>query len=305
MKKRTLKLYSLILALVMLAGLAACGTPAAARQESAGAETAQQSGEAEADQPAAAEPNEDAAPSEAEVSGANTLTAYRAGGAAVLLEGGDGIWKTEDDAVYYLGDDGVLRARGFEDLYINDLAARAAAEEPFGTEPEIARQDGERFEAVIILEGMEETVRYEHIRNDALGFEMDYDYESLVRRSEGDRERFVSVWDDPAHPENYLEVTFVAEDAETAAAAIAGELSKTYEIGRNDSFMLGRAGRCISISASADVGGLTMPDQLQTVYIIPADDGCRIATEHYSIEAAEGFGRRFRYMMDSFAVLAR
>ena len=29
----------------------------------------------------------------------------------------------------------------------------------------IGRQNGERFEDVIILEGMEETVRYEHVRN--------------------------------------------------------------------------------------------------------------------------------------------
>ena len=58
------------------------------------------------------------------------------------------------------------------------------------------RQDGERFEAVIMMEGMEETVRYEHIRREDLGFAMDYDYENFVRQSEGDRERFVSNWDD-------------------------------------------------------------------------------------------------------------
>ncbi len=58
---------------------------------------------------------------------------------------------------------------------------------------------------------MEETVRYEHVRNTALGFEMDYDFESFVRRSEPDRECFISVYDDPEAPENYLEVTFSAE----------------------------------------------------------------------------------------------
>ena len=46
-----------------------------------------------------------------------------------------------------------------------------------------------------------------------------------------------------------------------------------------------------------------MPEQLQMVYIIPASDGCRIATAHYAIEASEGFGRRFHYIMDSFAVI--
>ena len=45
----------------------------------------------------------------------------------------------------------------------NDLAAKAAApENAVGTAPVIARQDGERFEAVIVMEGMEETVNYEH-----------------------------------------------------------------------------------------------------------------------------------------------
>ena len=167
------------------------------------------------------------------------------------------------------------------------------------------RQDGERFETVIILEGMEETVRYEHIRNETLGFEMDYDYENFVRRSEPDRECFISVWDDPEHPENYLEVTARAEDAQTAADAIGAELSKSYEIHRDDACVLDGVGVCIHIDASADVGGLTMPDQLQAVYIIPAPDGCRVATAHYAIEASEGFGRRFHYLMHSFTVLAR
>ena len=62
---------------------------------------------------------------------------------------------------------------------------------------EPVRQDGERFETVIILEGMEEKVNYEHIRREDLGFEMDYDYEAFARQSTPDRERFVSVWDDP------------------------------------------------------------------------------------------------------------
>ena len=162
------------------------------------------------------------------------------------------------------------------------------------------RQDGERFEEVIILEGMEETVRYEHVRNSALGFEIDYDYESFVRHSEADRERFVSCWDDAENPENYLEVKYSPQDAETAAADISAALSNEYEIGREDSFMLARAGRCIRIDASEVKGGGYMPEHLQTVYIIPAGDGCHIATVHSGIVESEGFGRRFRYMMDTF-----
>ena len=166
------------------------------------------------------------------------------------------------------------------------------------------RQDGERFEDIIILEGMEETVQYEHVRSDRLGFEMDYDYENFVRRSEGDRECFVSNYDDPENPEYYLEVTCNPQDAETVAAAIGAVLSLDYEIGRTDTFQLERAGGCIRIDASEGKGHTGTPDQLQMVYIIPADDGCRVAVAHYAWESAEGFGRRFHYMMDSFSILA-
>ena len=124
--------------------------------------------------------------------------------------------------------------------------AEAAETQPAAPE----RQDGERFEDIIILEGMEETVRYEHVRSDRLGFEMDYDYENFVRRSEGDRECFVSNYDDPENPEYYLEVTCNPQDAETVAAAIGAVLSLDYEIGRTDAFQLERAGGCIRIDAS-------------------------------------------------------
>jgi len=166
------------------------------------------------------------------------------------------------------------------------------------------RQDGERFEEVIIMEGMEETVRCEHIRNAALGFEMDYDYESFVRYSEPGRERFLSVWDDPENPENYLEVTASAKDADTAAASIAGELSEEYDLLR-DSRELERAGSCIRIEASVIKNTNQMADSLQVVYILPASDGCRVAAAHFSAEAAEGFGRRFAYMVNTLSVIDR
>lgn len=183
----------------------------------------------------------------------------------------------------------------------------AAPSEPSAAEAsapaETGRQNGERFEAVILLEGMEETVGYEHIRNDAIGFEMDYDYERFVRRSDAACECFVSCYDDPEHPENYLTVRYDPRDAGTVAAAIGEVLSHDYEIHREDSFPLERAGSCIRIDASANVGGLTMPDQLQMVYIVPAADGCRVASAHYAIEGAEGFGRRFHCFMQSFAAM--
>ena len=181
--------------------------------------------------------------------------------------------------------------------------AEPAPAEPSEAEIDFGRQDGERFEDVIILEGMEETVQYEHVRNGNLGFEMDYDYELFVRHSEPDREWFVSCWDDSSKPENYLEVRYSPLDAETAAALIGETLSIDYEISRDDSFMLGRAGRCIRIDASEARGGGWMPDQLQMVYVIPAADGSLIATAHYSFESAEGFGARLQNMMHTLVVI--
>lgn len=185
-----------------------------------------------------------------------------------------------------------------------ETAGQTGAAETALPEAVSGRQDGERFEDVIILEGMEETVRYEHIRNAALGLEMDYDYENFVRSGTAERERFVSDWDDPDNPENYLELSCSPRDAETVAAAIGALLSNEYEISRDDAFPLAGAGRCIRIDASEVKGGGYMPEHLQAVYIIPAADGCRVAAAHYAIEGSEGFGRRFRYMMDTLTVIA-
>lgn len=164
------------------------------------------------------------------------------------------------------------------------------------------RRDGERFEATIMLEGMEETVQYEHAVNQTLGIEMDYDCEILERHSEAYRELFISRYDDPTAPLDYLEVLRSAEDAEAAAASISAELSKEYEIVRQ-AFTLDRAGSCITLDASCIKGTNLMPDLLQTVYIIPAADGCIIATAHCTIEDAEGFGRRIDYMMNTLSVM--
>ncbi len=161
-----------------------------------------------------------------------------------------------------------------------------------------ARQDGERFEDVIILEGMEEKVQYEHAINSTIGIEIDYDYESFTRKNEGDHERFISIYDDAANPENYLEITYSSDNAETTAEAIGEELSKEYDI-HKDTYTLDNVGDYISIDASEAKGGGGTPDLLQSVYVVPAGDGCIVATAHYSFEAAEGFGRRFSYMMDT------
>lgn len=164
------------------------------------------------------------------------------------------------------------------------------------------RQSGNRSEAVIMIEGMEETVQYERVRNDAIGFEMDYDYERFVRRSEPDRECFVSRYDDPNQPENYIEITHSPADVDAAAASVGEALSNDYDIIVESSILDG-AGSCVRIDASIAKGGKGTPDLLQTVYIIPAADGSVIATAHCTFESAEGFGVRFRNMMNTLTVI--
>ena len=169
-------------------------------------------------------------------------------------------------------------------------------------EPETGKQDGERFETVIMIEGMEETVQYEHVKNDAIGFEMDYDYNSLERYSEPERERFISPYDDPQDPWNYLEVTYSAENADTVSASVRETLSGDYDRIEQESYALDQAGECIKMDAFDVKDGA---GTLQTVYIIPASDGCRVVTAHYTLESAEGFGTRFHYLMQTFSVIPR
>ena len=187
--------------------------------------------------------------------------------------------------------------------------AQVTAEAPAETVVQAApaapvRQDSERFEAVIVLEGMEETVQCEHIRNESAGFEMDYEYEDMIRRSDADGECFLSVWDDPDHPENYLEVRYDTGNAELVASATRAALSGDFEL-TEETRTLNGTGECTRIEASVIKGTNRMADHLTAVYIIPAPDGCRIATAHASIEASEGFWRRFDYMLDSLTLLER
>ena len=54
----------------------------------------------------------------------STTTVYTAAGTPVeVTEDSDGTWLTADQVRYYLGEDGVLRARGAEDLYLEKPAA--------------------------------------------------------------------------------------------------------------------------------------------------------------------------------------
>ena len=99
-------------------------------------------------------------------------------------------------------------------------------------------------------------------------------------------------------------MTTSPDDADTVAATIGETLSANYDIIK-ESITLDRAGDCILIDASNAKGNKGTPDLLQTVYIIPAADGCRIATAHYTFESAEGFGRRFNYIMNTLVVIDR
>lgn len=191
-----------------------------------------------------------------------------------------------------------------EPVSTDSLVSPAEPAVPPAAAAEPSRQDGERFEDTIMIEGMEEAVRYEHIRSDAVGIEMDYDYEKFVRRSGPDRERFISIYDNPENPMDYLEITYRAEDADTAAASISDVLSQEYDLSTGPR-ELKRAGSCLWIEASVIKGTNNMADKLQIVYIIPASDGCRVATEYLTIEAAEGFGRRFSYMLNTLSVIDR
>ena len=176
-----------------------------------------------------------------------------------------------------------------------------------GTAPEVepgsnsSRQDGERFEGVIMMEGMEEPVKYEHIKSPAIGIEMDYDYESFTRQSGPASECFISIYDNADSPENYLELIYSDENADSAAASIAESLSMSYNI-IQDSRTLNKAGACAYIDASADKNDQT-PDKMQYVYVIPLSNGCVIATAHYSFEAAEGYGRRINEMLNTLEII--
>ena len=162
-------------------------------------------------------------------------------------------------------------------------------------------QDGQRYYGTVILEGMAETVGYEHVRNDTIGIEMDYEYDSFVRVSEEGRECFISRYEDLKNPGIYLEIRYSTQSAEEVAASIGASLSRDYEIVL-EPCTLELAGSCTRIDASAGRDGQGA-SAMQTVYVIPAADGCRVAMAHYTYESADGFGARFRNMMNTLTVI--
>lgn len=219
------------------------------------------------------------------------------------VSGGDSAVFTVEPGEYTVGVIAQSKITGTARICTEAAAGTAAAADPaVAAESDLALQPGEHFEGTVPLEGTEQTVHYEAIRNDALGFEMGYDYENFVRQSEADCERFISVWDNPDNPEIYLEITHSSDNAETTAASIAETLSAQYNVSRWE-YTLDRAGDCIDLRGELDKEGQMSIWELQMVYIIPADDGCFVAWGHYTQESAEGCGARFRGMMHTFAVL--
>ena len=219
------------------------------------------------------------------------------------VSGGDSAVFTVEPGEYTVGVIAQSKITGTARICTEAADGTAAAADPAAAaESDLALQPGEHFEGTVPLEGTEQTVHYEAIRNDALGFEMGYDYENFVRQSEADCERFISVWDNPDNPEIYLEITHSSDDAETTAASIAETLSAQYNVSRWE-YTLDRAGDCIDLRGELDKEGQMSIWELQMVYIIPADNGCFVAWGHYTQQSAEGCGARFRSMMHTFAVL--
>ena len=165
------------------------------------------------------------------------------------------------------------------------------------------RQDGERFETTVIVEGMEETVSYEHIRNEALGFEMDYDYEILERRQDADREVFLALGEDPEDPWNYFEIRRTAGDADSVTAGLSANFSDGYESVSAAPFTFDGAGACTCINVSGAKDGKAPAGSLLTVYVIPADGSCLVALVRCTFESAGGFGVRANAMLNTLTLI--
>ncbi len=176
-------------------------------------------------------------------------------------------------------------------------------DDPSGVSDAGARKDGERFPKTIMLEGMEETVNYEHVRNEILGIELDYEYETFVRKTENDAECFVSLYDDQDKPVNYLEVRHETGDSDAVLAEIKTTLSNDFETINEEIALLDGAGDCVLINAFGANGNKLPADSMQRIFIIPADNGCIVAEAHFTIESAEGFGARFSAIVDTITLL--
>ena len=152
---------------------------------------------------------------------------------------------------------------------------------------------------MIVYEGYEEILKFEHVKNEAAGFEMDYEYSRFVRKSDSNGDIFTLNLDGVEEPQYYLEVSYSSEEAEAAAASISEELSKNYSVTLSE---LTEGGKMINAVPTEENQEL---DELQSAYVIPAADGCRVARAHYSYDSSDFFGNLFSMMMDSISAIDR
>ena len=171
--------------------------------------------------------------------------------------------------------------------------------------PTPGRQDGERFETTVMVEGMEESVGYEHVRSEALGFELDYDYEMLERFSEGERERFLARGEDPEDPWNYFELRAVPGGSEAVTAALSANLADAYDKVEASPYTLAGAGACTLLDASGAKEGKALSGSLQSVYVIPAGERCLVAAVHCTMESAGGFGVRVSQILNTLTLIGK
>ncbi len=197
-----------------------------------------------------------------------------------------------------------------ETLNVRDYIAGSSDDSAEGNKPAgssndesaSGRKDGERFEDEIMMEGMAEPVVYEHAISTTGGFEIDFEYDSLVRNSGTDEESFISKYDDPKAPMNYLVVKHVSEDAESTLAELSESLSADFEEVTTEEAELKGTGKCQCLIALGVKNKELPAGALKSVYIIPAAGGCIIAEANYTIESAEGFGTRFINMINTLTL---
>ena len=91
---------------------------------------------------------------------------------------------------------------------------------------------------------------------------------------------------------------FLIGGIDAVIVSISEELSKEYEI-QEGTYELENAGACTTIDTITSVSG---SGDLLRVYLIPSEEGTIVATAHFTIESAEGFGHRFDYMLGTLIV---
>lgn len=164
----------------------------------------------------------------------------------------------------------------------------------------VKRQVGDRYEEVIVFQGVEEKITFERIANETVGFEMDYDCGNFSRKSDENGDVFALNFDGSY----YMEVTSKNETADAIATSISEELSKNYDVYKSET-ELNFVGNCTMIHADIKTVDQETLDELQTVYIIPAADGCYVATAHYGYDSSDYYGKLFSMMADSFSIIEK